>query len=162
MSELLDRDSVIELLTELGRRLDERGTFVELYLVGGTAMLMGYDRNRMTRDIDAVWPETSDMQRPMLPLIDDTEAFEALVLPGVSVTIASPRHMIAMKARAARDARDLDDISLLCAREGITTVTEVLAIADDVWGPGMLREEAVFTLREGLTERGLRGESTGG
>lgn len=72
------------------------------------------------------------------------------------MSIASARHMIAMKARAARDARDLDDLLLLCQREGISRVDEVLAIADDVWGPGMLREDVVFVLREGLAERGMR------
>jgi hypothetical protein len=64
--------------------------------------------------------------------------------------------MIAMKARAARDARDLDDLVRLCRREGVDRVGDVLGIADEVWGPGMLRDEVVFVLREGLTERGLQ------
>ena len=78
------------------------------------------------------------------------------MIPGLTVSVASPRHMIAMKMRAARDARDLDDPLLLCNREDLTSVAEVLAIADDVWGPGMLRDEAIFAVREGLLERGLQ------
>jgi len=65
--------------------------------------------------------------------------------------------MIAMKARAARYAGDLDDLILLCHHVGLTSIAEVLAIADEVWGAGMLREDAVFALRVGLVERGLRG-----
>ena len=60
-----------------------------------------------------------------------------------------------MKARAARDARDLDDLQLLCRHVGITSVEEVLTVAEEVWGQGMLREDTVFALRVGLAERGL-------
>lgn len=176
MSELLDRATVLDLLAELGRRLDARGCVADVYVVGGTAMVLTYDRTRLTRDIDAVWDPQgplrdvageiaserglprdwiNDRVRPMLPQVVDADQLEALALPGLTVTVASGRHMIAMKARAARDARDLDDLLLLCQSTGVTSVAEVLAIADDVWGPGMLREDAVFAVREGLLERGL-------
>jgi hypothetical protein len=98
----------------------------------------------------------NDRVRPMLPRVIDEGQAEALVVPGLTVSVASPRHMIAMKARAARDARDLDDLVRLCRREGVDRVGDVLGIADEVWGPGMLRDEVVFVLREGLTERGLQ------
>ena len=177
MTELLGRDDIVGLLSALGQRLDERGLRVEIYVVGGTAMVLAYDRARVTRDIDAVWDATepvaeviaeiaeerslprewlNDRVRPMLPRVFDEGQSEVLSLPGLAVTVASPRHMIAMKARAARDARDLDDLVLLCDREGIDQVSDVFAIADEVWGPGMLREETVFAVREGLLSRGMR------
>lgn len=162
MSGLLGRDDIIDLLTVLGQRLDDRGLRVEIYVVGGTAMVLAYDRARLTRDIDAVWDASEPVAeviaeiRPMLPRVLDEGQSEILSLPGLAVTVASARHMIAMTARAARDARDLDDLVLLCDREGIDQVTEVLAMADEVWGPGMLREETVFAVREGLLSRGMR------
>lgn len=177
MSELLGRDDIIDLLTTFGQRLDDRGLHVDIYVVGGTAMVLAYDRARLTRDIDAVWDAAepvsvviaeiaeqrglprdwlNDRVRPMLPRVFDEGQSEILNLPGIAVTVASPRHMIAMKARAARDARDIDDLVLLCDREGIDQVSDVLAIADEVWGPGMLREETVFAVREGLLSRGMR------
>ena len=58
MTELLDRDQMIELLTELGRRLQMRGQAGEIYTDGGSAMVLAYDRERLTRDIDAVWNKT--------------------------------------------------------------------------------------------------------
>ena len=76
-------------------------------------------------------------------------------MPGLRVSVASPRHMLAMKARAARDARDLDDIVLLCRHLGISSVSQVVALAEDIWGAGMLRDDTVFALRTGLPERGL-------
>lgn len=176
MSGLLDRDSLLGLLADLGRRLDARGLTVEIYVAGGTAMMLAYDRERLTRDIDATWDTSVDIAdevaamaeerglprdwlndrvRPMLPLVVDEQRLEALDLPGLKVSIASPRHMIAMKARAARDARDLDDLALLCPLAGVSTVDQVLAIAEEDWGTQMLRDDTVFALRAGLPERGI-------
>ena len=177
MSELLDRDALVDLLSDLAGRLDARGVTLEIYVVGGTAMVLAYDRDRLTRDIDATWDTAIDVSRevnaiaterglprdwlndrvrPMLPLVVDEDRLEALNLPGLRVSVASPRHMLAMKARAARDARDLDDIVLLCRHLGFSSVTEVIALAEDIWGAGMLRDDTVFALRTGLPERGLR------
>lgn len=177
MTELFGREDIVDLLNDLGRRLDDRGLRLDIYVVGGTAMVLAYDRTRLTRDIDAVWDQVdsvaeviaemaaerslprdwlNDRVRPMLPRVFDEGQVEVLTGPGLAVSVASARHLIAMKARAARDARDLDDLALLCGREGIDEVTEVLAIADAVWGPGMLRAETVFAVREGLLERGMR------
>jgi len=49
-----DRAKVIELLTELGRRLSAKGVAGRLYIVGGAAMALEFDTRRTTRDIDAV------------------------------------------------------------------------------------------------------------
>ena len=49
-----DRDTIIELLTELGRRLSAKGVAGRLYVVGGAAMALEFDTRRTTRDIDAV------------------------------------------------------------------------------------------------------------
>lgn len=177
MSGLLDRTSLLALLSDLAARFDSRGITLEMYVVGGTAMMLAYDRQRLTRDIDATWDLSVDINdeihaiaeerglprdwlndrvRPMLPQHADEGRLEAIDLPGLRVSVASPRHMLAMKARAARDARDLDDIMLLCQHLGIASVAEVIAVAEDVWGAGMLRAETVFALKTGLVERGLR------
>ncbi len=176
MSGLLDRDALVDLLADLAGRLDARGVTLEIYVVGGTAMVLAYDRDRLTRDIDATWDTSVDVSgevhtiarerglprdwlndrvRPMLPLVVDEDRLEALNMPGLRVSVASPRHMLAMKARAARDARDLDDIVLLCGHLGISSVSQVIALAEEVWGAGMLRDDTVFALRTGLPERGL-------
>lgn len=52
---MFDRDTILALLSELGARLHRRGHALEIYVVGGTAMVLAYDRDRLTRDIDAVW-----------------------------------------------------------------------------------------------------------
>jgi len=43
------------LLEDLGKRLDDRGIEARLFLVGGAAMALAYGRDRVTRDLDAVF-----------------------------------------------------------------------------------------------------------
>ena len=180
MSELLDREEILELLellSQLGARLHARGIQAEVYVVGGTAMVLAYDRTRVTRDVDAVTDSQdlveqearsmagtrpglspdwfNDRVRPLFSRTVDVERVEAFTAPGIPVSVASPRHMLAMKVRAARGQRDLEDIILLCRVLGLDSIAAVLTIADDVWGPGMLPDESVFAVSEGLRDRGF-------
>lgn len=54
MSDLLDREQLLELLRQLGERLEVQGLHADIYVVGGTAMVLAYDRDRLTRDVDGV------------------------------------------------------------------------------------------------------------
>ena len=49
----LDRDMLIELLDELSRRLERRRVRAQVYVIGGAAMSLAFDRARTTHDIDA-------------------------------------------------------------------------------------------------------------
>ncbi|MDP2014519.1 MAG: DUF6036 family nucleotidyltransferase, partial [Actinomycetota bacterium] len=123
------KEQILALLTELGARLDAQGLEVELYIVGGSAMLLGYDRTAVTRDIDALITPVgviedvaqqmakergdlpphwlNDHVTPLLPRVADTRSWQMLAVPGLSVQVASPEHLLAMKARAGRGPRDL-------------------------------------------------------
>lgn len=177
MSELnIDRVSV--LLAELGERLAGRGIEGEIYVVGGAAMMLAYDRTRLTRDIDAVGVPQEEIDAevramaadhrdldpdwlnarvlPMLPRGVDAGRLQVLGGPGLTVNVASPRWLLAMKARAAREERDLDDIWVLCQVLGLRTTDEIWAICDDVWGEGMIREDVLDLVTSDLQARGLR------
>ncbi|CCI51267.1 hypothetical protein BN13_10005 [Nostocoides jenkinsii Ben 74] len=52
---LLDRAAIEAALTRLGERLVRRGVVADLYVFGGAAMTLAYDRQLSTLDIDAVW-----------------------------------------------------------------------------------------------------------
>ena len=49
----LDREALIELLDELSRRLERRRVRAQVYVIGGAAMSLAFDRARTTHDIDA-------------------------------------------------------------------------------------------------------------
>ena len=177
MSELnIDRVSV--LLAELGERLAGRGIEGDIYVVGGAAMMLAYDRARLTRDIDAVGVPQEEIDAevramaadhkdldpdwlnarvlPMLPRGVDAGRLQVLGGPGLTVNVASPKWLLAMKARAARGRRDLDDIWVLCQVLGLRTTDEIWTICDDVWGEGMIREDVIDLVTVDMQARGLR------
>lgn len=171
-------ERVSALLAELGERLAGRGIEGEIYVVGGAAMMLAYDRARVTRDIDAVGvpQEQIDLEvramaadhrdldsdwlnarvLPLLPRGVDGERLQVLGGPGLTVNVASPKWMLAMKARAARGRRDLDDIWVLCQILNIRAVADVWTICHNVWGDGMTRDDVIELVTADLQTRGLR------
>lgn len=60
-TKILDADRIRELLTELGRRLDERGLSAQLFVVGGAAMALAFNSRRVTRDLDGVFEPKAEV-----------------------------------------------------------------------------------------------------
>ena len=171
------KDEIIALLTELGARLEARGLEVELYIVGGAAMLLGYDRSAVTRDIDALITPSGVIDEvvdemvkdrgdlppdwlnsrvaPLLPRLADSRSWEMLSVAGLSVEIASAEQLLAMKARAGRGLRDLQDVAVLCEILELRAVIQVWEICDRVWGESVIRPEVRATITEFLESRGL-------
>jgi len=171
------KEQIVELLTELGSRLAEQGLEAELYIVGGAAMLVGYDRTAVTRGIDALIAPVgvidevaaqmardhgellpnwlSDAVVPLLPRIADSRSWEMLAVPGLSVQVASAEHLLAMKTRAGRGIRDLQDVAVLCEILGLTRIQQVWDICDQVWGTDLIREEVRAVVTEFLLARGI-------
>lgn len=172
-----DFDQVVEILTELGIQLDARGLEGEIYIVGGTAMMLGYTRNTLTNDIDGLFTPRDEIEViadqmrsqfprltkgwlnnkvvPLLPRVKDSGAWQALKIPGLTVSVASPEHMLAMKARAGRSLRDLEDVAILVELLEITTFREVWDVCDSVWGLDVIRPEVKAEVEKYLAQRGV-------
>jgi len=67
--------------------------------------------------------------------------------PGLRVTAASPDHIFAMKALAAR-ARDIDDLRVLARIAGIETTGEALAVVSDFYPDEPVPARSAAILRE--------------
>lgn len=112
----LTAERIRELLTELGRRLDEEGRSATIYLVGRAAMALQYETTRITADVGAIFSARDEVMliaRQMaaeyeLPtgwLNDSAKAWVpggdtpivVLDTPGLEVAVASPIHLLAMK-----------------------------------------------------------------
>ena len=106
------------------------------------------------RDLDPDWLNARVL--PLLPRGVDGERLQVLGGPGLTVNVASPTWMLAMKARAAREDRDLDDIWVLCQVLGLRAVDDVWAICDTVWGEDMIRDDVIDLVSLDLKARGLR------
>jgi len=142
----LDATRIRGLFTELSQRLTERGVSAQLFVVGGAAITLAYDRGRSTRDIDALFVPASEVRKVaealaarhglepdwlndavkgFLPGADPnpTTVFESASL---LVQIPSARYLLAMKILASRDDRDLEDAATLVNFLGYTTADEAL------------------------------------
>ena len=149
MSGSLDRNRIMKLFETLSARLAARGIRGQLYIVGGSAMIVGYGRERTTRDVDARIEYAKDEvlaaadeiaaeqgldpnwlnenARLFMPPARDDRARTVFNTPGLVVTGASPEHMLAMKIDAARNS-DEDDIGVLVDQLGITSADEAFEI----------------------------------
>jgi Nucleotidyltransferase of unknown function (DUF6036) len=165
---MLDRDAALHALEELASVLASKGVEGRLFLVGGAAMAIAFDARRTTRDIDAVFEPTSEIydaaaeiaQRLDLPddwLNDavkgflpgtDPEAMPVFVRPGLTVSSASARFLLAMKLRAARAEQDVGDIRFLVALLGLRSVDEILRVVTDRYDAGDLPPRARFLVEE--------------
>jgi hypothetical protein len=170
-----DRDRIIELLTELGRRLSAKGVAGRLYIVGGAAMALEFDTRRTTRDIDAVLhppttvaDEAASMAReiglppgwlsaaasPFIPLPDEDPV--SLDVEGLQVAISSPANLLAMKMAAGRP-QDLTDLAVLFRHLKIRSPQQAVDIAERMYGDDSLvlsePRESLLLLAESVLAR---------
>jgi hypothetical protein len=164
----MERDEILDLLNDLGRRLDARGLRGELFVVGGAAMALAYSTRRSTADLDAVFepkaaiaevaaeiarhrslPTTwlNDAVKGFLPG-PDPNARVLLDVTGLRVMVASPRYLLAMKLLASRIERDEDDLRFLLTLCGIQTVDEALAVVTDLYGTRPVAAKVRFLVAE--------------
>ncbi|WP_051809200.1 DUF6036 family nucleotidyltransferase [Actinoplanes subtropicus] len=145
---LLGRAELERAFAALGDRLVRRGVVADLFVVGGAAMALAYDAQRVTRDVDAtfvphgvVLEEARNVAEAMgLPpwwLNEQASSYvsaqhdagkrEVFDHPGIRVMAASPEHVFAMKAFAAR-TRDEEDLRALAEILGVATIDAAVDI----------------------------------
>ena len=171
---VLDRAGIEEAFRRLGDRLAKRGVVADIYVFGGAAMALAYDSRRATRDVDALFKPhgivleearavATELGLPSWWLNEqassyvapsgDPSASRVFDHPGLRVFAASPAHLLAMKALAARP-RDAPDIRKLVEVLNLRTVPDVLALVKEVFPeeepPARLRLllEDIFGQRE--------------
>ncbi len=163
---LFDRAGLERAFTALGERLARRGVVADVFVVGGAAMALAYDATRVTRDVDArfvphgiVLEEArrvadelglppwwlNEQATAYISGKDDPGKRRVFDHPGLRVMAASPEHVFAMKALAAR-TRDIDDLRLLAGMIGVETADAALRICADFYPdePVPPRTEAVL------------------
>lgn len=156
--EELTADRLQELLQELSDSLQARGLTAQLLIVGGAAMALGYDRQRLTRDVDAVFQPTEEVRQIAAEigehhglepdwLNDGAKGFmprsngkERVVFESESlyVQVPSPEYLLAMKLHASRDDRDLNDAATLFNEAGYTDPQQAIDLLDRSYPPPML------------------------
>jgi hypothetical protein len=165
---LFGRAELERAFTALGERLARRGVIADVFVVGGAAMALAYDATRVTRDVDATFlphgiviEEARNVADALgLPYWwlneqasiyisgkDDPGKRRVFDHPGLRVMAASPAHIFAMKALAAR-TRDVDDLRLLADIIGVESADEALQICADFYPDEPVPQRSVAVLRE--------------
>lgn len=153
-----DRDRIVELLGELGRRLARKGVSAQIFVVGGSAIAMAYDSRRVTADIDAIFKPVDEVQDEVAQMaVDlrlpqgwlnnavadtvagvsaDAEPRDLFSVDGVQVSVASPRYILALKAmiHGRELERDYEDAALLCNMLDITREQQLEDIVRTYFG----------------------------
>ncbi len=134
---LLSKKDILTGLQRLGELALNEGTEVELLVVGGGAMVLGYNARLSTRDLDAVIlsPERRDLVRQLVEVVagecrwpadwlnDGAKGFlvspeigaTLFIAPGITVRMPTTEVLLAMKLCAWRDDVDVSDARRLLA-----------------------------------------------
>lgn len=131
----ITRHEISEALERLGQLAEQRGTKIELALVGGALMVLIYETRESTRDVDAIIlaPRDAKIVREMVRIIADEREWPHDWLndgakgflvglssgpvvfsgPGIEVRRPAIEQLLAMKLSAWRDDVDIADARCL-------------------------------------------------
>lgn len=178
---LFDREMMREYLNEVGEELAQQGIRGDLFLVGGGAMALAYNTRRATRDVEGVFepkrliyeaaarvaqrhggevPEDwlNDGVKGYM-LGEDPDATVAFQHAGLTVRVASPRYLFAMKVAASRVEQDDDDIAILFRLSGFTTVDDALDYIEATYPHLRLQPKCQYLLEEIAATQQLEAEN---
>ena len=152
----LNRGRIEQLLLALDQVLASKGATADIYLVGGAAMALGFDAERSTRDVDAVFAPTTvvrdaaavvadefdlpsdwlnDAVKGFVPSAPDVSQRVVFESDHLSVCAASAEYLLAMKVAASRVEQDRRDLEILIHALGITSAEQALDVARASLGP---------------------------
>jgi hypothetical protein len=150
---LLDRETLSELLNEIGKRLEGRAEHATLYVFGGAAMMLHGLRQGMTEDIDTYslsHPSVVGIQQEMTREFglapgwlntagsgfvtgpDSDSTLVVMTFGALTVQVASPRNLLAHKLTALRP-KDLQDLDRLLRVNNITHAAEASALVAELY-----------------------------
>lgn len=164
----MNRRVLLDALQALSDELERRGARGQLFVVGGAAMALAYSRDRVTRDIDAIFEPKGTIYQaaqvvgeelglPQDWLNDAAKSFApgddpgskvVFSTPSLEVAAASPRYLLAMKIFASRVSSDSDDIRTLYRELGFTSAEEGLALVEEMYPHATIPPKTQFLLEE--------------
>jgi hypothetical protein len=167
---LFTKEDVEAGLSALVDELVAVGAMSTIQVVGGAAIMLHVNRETLTDDIDALhattedvraaiarvadvydWPSTwlNDAVKMWVSHYDTSDDWEIRFAgEGVTILVALPPILLAMKLQAGRGRRDATDIDLLLDACGIASLTDAMAVFDKYYPTETMAPKALQQLRE--------------
>jgi hypothetical protein len=169
----LNRADLLEALQELIHELRARNVSGEIRIVGGAALSLSYFERDVTQDIDLMNVRGGDNEAvaeaarsvaSRLDLNDNWLNFEVTQIDAlptlgrevewhtifssaqITIQVASAQALLAMKLRANRPGRDVNDIRALLALVGITDVASAETLYESFYPGDVLPDRAIQIL----------------
>lgn len=169
----LNRADLLEALQELIRELRGRNVSGEIRIVGGAALALSYFERDVTQDIDVInvrggdngavaeaalsvaskldlnanWLNFEVTQVDALPTLGkEVEWHTIFSSEKITIQVASAEALLAMKLRANRPGRDVNDIRALLALVGITNVANAETLYESFYPGDALPDRAIRIL----------------
>lgn len=171
----LSKAEMLRLFGLLNTELVAREVSAELYLVGGAVMCLALGARDATRDVDALFKPTAAVREASARVaakagVADTwlnDAVKAwlsprgefdryLELSDLSIFVAQPAYLLAMKCAAMRlgeEFHDLDDVRYLLRYLNITSAREALAIVTKYFDESAIPPTTRLALEEILASQ---------
>jgi len=161
------RNEILKYLHLINSKLQERHVKGEICLYGGAVMCLVYEARPSTKDVDAVFQPAkiireaareiaAEYDLPSDWLNDGVKGFLVehsrkvfLNLPHLTVMVAEPEYLLAMKSLSARiDATDGADIAFLIKALKLSSVNEVFKIIEGYYPRRIIKPATQFFLEE--------------
>jgi hypothetical protein len=174
MSYLFSADDVRDALRELAQELRFANLPATIDVVGGAAVAIQIGREALTRDVDALHPPSqeftdvahliaarrgwplnwlNDAVKGFVSHFDSADDWETFDEGGtVTVFIARPQLLLAMKLLAGRGTRDREDIERLLDACKVTSVVSAEEIFGKYYPAESMNHRAAALLRERFGE----------
>ncbi len=165
------KNEILKYLHALNDKLQRRNAKGEICLYGGAVMCLVYDARPSTKDVDAIFQPVEIIREAAKDVADEYELADDwlndgvkgflvehprkvfLNLPHLTVMVAEPEYMLAMKSLSARiDGSDSKDIEFLINKLKITTVEKVLNTVEKYYPRRIIKPATQFFLEEVFDE----------
>lgn len=167
-NEQLNANKVHRLFRELSERLAASEVTAQLFVVGGAAMALAYDGDRLTRDVDALFVPSPEVRKIVEEMsgpygLEPDWLNDAVkeYLPGADkhprtifesdsllVQVPSPEYLLAMKLFASRDTRDLEDAAVLFNKLGYTVANDCIELLSRTYSTSQLLPRHRYIVEE--------------